>query len=84
MTVREVIDQLKTMLVRRLILFLVRRRLGLKKYETFRFAEQKSNAVYAFASDGLMKSWRGRIEKSRVSLNWLLDDECQIKRCDYP
>lgn len=68
------------MLIKRLILFLVRIRLGLKKYETFRFAEQKSNAVYAFTSDGLMKDWRGRVEPAGVSLSWLLDDRCQIKK----
>ena len=69
-------------MIKRLILFLVRWRLGLKKYETFRFAEQKSKAVYTFTNAGLMKSWRGRIEPSGVSLNWLLNDECQIKRCE--
>lgn len=72
------------MLIKRLILFLVRWRLGLKNYETFRFAEQKSKAVYAFTPNGLMKSWHGRIEPSGVSLNWLIDENCQIKRCDYP
>ena len=71
------------MLIKRLILYLVRTRLGLKKYEPFRFAEQKSNAVYCFTSNGLMKSWRGRVEESGVSLNWLLNDGCKVKRCHH-
>ena len=25
-----------------------------------------------------MKYWNGKIEKSHVSINWLLDDECNI------
>ncbi len=67
--------------MKQLILFLVRTRLGLAKYEPFRFAEQKSNAVYFFTEDGLMKDWRGITAKSGVSLNWLLDDGCVIKKC---
>ena len=69
------------MLIKRLILFLVRTRLGLKKYEKFQFVGQKSNAFYYFGTVSIMKSWRGNYTQSGVSLNWLLDDECEIKRC---
>ena len=76
------------MLIKRLILFLVRTRLGLKKYETFQFANQKNNYVYCFTSYGIMKSRKGvknaSVSYSGVSLNWLLDDECEIKRVHYP
>lgn len=68
--------------MKRIIIFLIRRRLGLKEYEPFQFAEQKSNAVYYFTEDGLKKAWRGNLEKSGVSLNWLLDDECKIKKLE--
>ena len=68
------------MLIKRLILFLVRARLGLKKCEPFQFVGQKSNAVYYFGSNGIMKLYRGRITKSSVSLSWLLDDGCEIKK----
>jgi hypothetical protein len=62
----------------RLIIFLIRRRLGLKKYEHFRFDNQKSKDVYYFTATELMKIWAFGDEKSGVSLNWLLDPECKI------
>lgn len=66
--------------MKKLIIFLIRRRLGLKKYQVFQFVNQKSNAVYYFTDDAIMKNWRGYTEKSGVSINWLLDDECEIKK----
>lgn len=75
--------------IKRLIIFLIRKRLGLKKFERFQFIEQKSkHNKYYFASDALMKvryvDGKGRIEMdtipAHVSLNWLLDDECRIKK----
>ena len=68
--------------MKRLIIFLIRKKLGLKKYEHFQFANQKSNATYFFTEDAVMKSWYGNIEKSRVSLNWILDDDCEIGPCE--
>ena len=67
--------------MKRLIVFLVRKYLGLKLREPFQFANQKSNAVYYFSEDAIIKAWHGNIENSNVSLNWLLDDECEIKKC---
>lgn len=64
--------------MKKLILFLVRRRLGIRKYEMFQFSNQKSGAVYYFADDRVMKLWNGYCEPSGVSLNWLLDSECKI------
>lgn len=69
-------------MIKRLILFLVRMRLGVKKREYFRFTNQKNKAVYFFSDDGLVKIAADGIAKSRVSLNWLLDDNCKIKRYD--
>ena len=66
--------------MKRLIVFLVRRRLGLKKYEIFQFANQKSDAVYYFTGDDVMKVFHDVTEPSSVSLHWLLDDECEIVR----
>lgn len=68
-------------MLKRLIIFLIRKRLKLKKYEPFRFVNQKSNARYFFNDDAVMKDWHGYVAKSSVSLNWLLDDECQIEKC---
>ena len=69
--------------MKRLIIFLVRKKLGLKKGENFRFVNQSSpyNSYY-FTDDAVMKHfgrWKGTDDvKSSVSLNWLLDDECEI------
>lgn len=62
--------------MKRFILFLIRKHLGVKKYEYFQFTNQKSNAVYYFADDVLVKYWRNYSEPSHVSLNWLLDSNC--------
>ena len=66
--------------MRKVVIFLIRKRLGLKKYKKFRFAEQKTNAVYDFTDGNLMKYWRNQTMLSSVSLNWLLDNECKIER----
>ena len=69
--------------MKRLIIFLVRKKLGLKKGEYFRFVNQSSPYnTYYFTDDAVMKHfgrWKGSDDvKSSVSLNWLLDDECKI------
>lgn len=67
----------------RLIVFLIRIRLGLKVGECFQFKNQKSNAVYFFTPTGITKCWRGLYVTSGISLNWLLDPECKdmLIRC---
>lgn len=69
--------------MKRLIIFLIRRRLGLRKGERFRFVNQKNDNIYYFTATRLAKipedaGWVSRREKSLVSLNWLLDDRCEI------
>lgn len=65
--------------MRRLILFLIRKRLGLKKNQYFKFTNQKSNAVYFFTDNKLMKKDNEfGISLSNVNLNWILDDDCKI------
>lgn len=71
----------------RLIIFLIRRKLGLKKGEHFQFANQKSETNrYYFTSTKIMKAVRGKktvLEyPSSVSLNHLLSDECEIIKCE--
>ena len=68
--------------MKKLIVYLIRKRLGLKTYEMFRFDGQKVYATYYFTEDAVMKVWNGVTEKSGVSLNWLLDDECEIRRLE--
>ena len=63
-----------------LVIFLVRKRLGLKKGEEFRFVGQKSKDIYYFTNSELRKEMFGHDVKSNVSLNYLLSDECEIKK----
>ena len=70
--------------MKKLIIFLIRTRLGLKKGERFRFTNQKTKDIYFFNDTELMKfsnttKW---YVKSGASLNWLLDDNCRIERVD--
>lgn len=70
-------------LMKRLILFLIRKKLGLKKWEGFRFSNQKSSADWYFINDyNVMKVSHGigPVIPSNVSLNWLLDDKCEITK----
>lgn len=75
-------------MITRLIIFLIRRKLGLAKYEEFRFNNQRSKRdKYYFDSTHLMKiEYAGKedfnICESNVSLNWLLNDGCSIVRVD--
>ena len=66
--------------MKRFIIFLIRKRLGLKKNELFRFSNQLEQSVYYFTDTALMKIKHGYIDNSGVSLNWLLDDECEIEK----
>ena len=76
--------------MKRLIIFLIRKRLGLKKYERFQFANQNSkDDYYLFTGTNLIKLINGRYGpeayvtvRSGVSLNWLLDDHCEVIRID--
>lgn len=64
--------------MKKLIIFLVRKRLGLKKNERFQFINQKSNAVYYFTDTEVRKVFLGEDYPSSVSINWLLNEECEI------
>ena len=68
--------------MQRLIIFLIRKRFRLRKYQRFRFENQKSPTdCYYFTSRNLMKETsRGYLRGSSVSLNWLLNPECHIIR----
>ena len=66
--------------MRRIVMFLIRKKLGLKKFEKFKFVNQKSDAVYYFTESNVMKLWHNQTVLSGVSVNWLLDDDCEIER----
>lgn len=70
--------------MRRFILFLIRIKLGVKKGQKFRFVGQKNDNVYYFTATRLAKipedtGWVSRREKSLVSVNWVLSDECEVE-----
>lgn len=68
------------------ILFLIRKRLGLKKFEMFQYANQRDKEVwYYIGPSRIMKVYPDpdiqnltHSVQSNVSLNWLLDDRCKI------
>ena len=66
--------------MRRFIIFLIRKKLGLNKYQKFKFVGQKTDAVYYFTESNLLKRWRNQTMTSGVSLNWLLDRECKVEK----
>ena len=67
-------------MLKRLIIFLIRKKLGVKKRETFQFVGQKTDAEYWFESTYLAKLHENQYTESRVSLNWLLNDHCEIRK----
>lgn len=66
----------------RLIVFLIRKKLGLKKYEHFRFTNQKDKKnYYYFTRTKIMKNVDGLYNRqSNVSLNYLLSSECKLEK----
>lgn len=65
--------------INRLVIFLIRMKLHLKKGERFQFDNQKTESVYWFTESSLMKMERGHRYEASVSLNWLLNPDCKIR-----
>lgn len=67
-------------MTRKLVAYLIRRKLGLKKYERFRFHNQKnkSDLYYFDGSGNIMKIHNWTIYESRVSLNYLLGNDVKV------
>lgn len=67
-------------LIKIIIIFLIRKRLGLKKDQPFRFDNQKSKIEYYWFSDTMILKMNedGIVEYSHVALNWLLNDNCKV------
>ena len=63
----------------KLIIFLIRMKLHLRKGEKFQFDNQKTDSVYWFTESALMKMERGLRYESSVSLNRLLNKYCKIR-----
>lgn len=67
----------------KLIMFLIRKRLGLKKGEHFRFANQKSPYdEYWFTDTKLLKKCSNGVSYytrlANVKLNYIVDKKCKI------
>lgn len=68
---------------KRLIIFLIRKHLRLRKNEHFRFTNQLSRSnTYYFTDDAVMKRTTYCVYPSSVSINWLLNDDCRIKKVE--
>lgn len=69
--------------MKKVIIYLIRKKLGLSKNQAFRFTNQKSASdYYYFTDERLIKVTGGVNTVSSVSLNWLLDDCCSIVTLD--
>ena len=78
-------------MLKHLILFLIRIKLGVKKYDKFQFANQRSDYdKYWFDDFGFQKTeftntttgYCAVIRPANVSLMFLISDECEIKKVD--
>lgn len=74
-------------MLRRFIAFLIKRKLGVKDFENFQFAEQKSEYDHYFFDGGQLYKWTydkrtGLFELglSHVSYNWMTDPNCSVKK----
>ena len=67
----------------RIVIFLIRKKLGLKKFQHFKFVGQKTDATYWFTESNIMKRWNNHTTLSGVSVNWLLDSECKVEVVKY-
>lgn len=78
-------------MINKLIVSLVRLKFGLKKYERFQFENQKNKYdEYYFTDKALIKLTPDKptrphysaydVKLSGVSLNWLLNEECEIRK----
>lgn len=71
-------------MIKKLIIFLIRRKLVLKKYEGFRFTNQKNNCIYYFSDDALLReNPNGYVRECHAGLNFLLSDECKIAKVNW-
>lgn len=72
-------------MLKRLIIFLIRKKLGVKKWQGFQFTNQKSEVdQYFFTNTDLLKyvGEENYIRQAKVNLNWLLDDNCKVRVCE--
>lgn len=68
--------------MQKFLIFLVRKKLGLKKNEPFMFANQKSKIEYYYFTDTqLMKRrWDGYHIPSNIKFNYMVSGECEVQK----
>ena len=84
-------------MLERLIIFIIRCKYGLKRGQCFKFTNQKKDVLYFFGRNRLWKMWPDKYNEkyakvpgapffveSDVSLNWLLDANCSIRKVKLP
>lgn len=59
-------------LIGRLVILLICRRIGVKRYQRFRFTRQDNDAWYFFGQTTLWKQTAEETRESRLGLNYLL------------
>ena len=69
----------KDKVIARPIMYLLRKKLNLKKDEGFRFANQKENCCYCLSKYAVLKRYKIKNNymesfKSNVALSWLLNE----------
>lgn len=71
-------------LLTKTIIFLICKKLGIRRQQAFQFANQKSELEFYWFEDTRLRKFRedGEEEDAHVSLNWLLDDNCEIVMVD--
>ena len=65
------------------ILKLIMKKLGVKDQEHFQFADQREEFIeYYFTDEAMMRvdTETGEVKESRTTLNYLLSDNCKIVR----
>lgn len=72
-------------ILKRLTVFLIMKKFGLKNNEKFMFTNQKSKTDMYWFDKGVLWKYEKRghtfvKRKSDVSLNWLLNDKCKIEK----
>lgn len=65
------------------ILKLIMKKLGVKDHEHFQFADQREEFIeYFFTNEAMMRfnPETNEIKEARITLNYLLSDDCKIVR----
>lgn len=67
-------------MINRIIIFLLRMKFHLKKGEWFTFYNQREPGIYCFTDTKLIKLINNKRVLSKVSINWLTDENCKISK----